>query len=320
MPVSCRLAPGYRPWLKPMIGIHFAGFTPCVSVCLKCNILGKGTQKLRESGGFKKLFSYFCGSKISAMMNKNRPLILVSNDDGFDSNGIRSLVSFIADMGEVLVCAPDSPRSGYSCAFTAADPLYLKRREDIAGAEVWSCSGTPVDSVKLAIDQILDNRMPELILGGINHGDNSTVNNHYSGTMGVAYEGAMKYIPSIAFSSCDFNPEADLSPLRPYVRQIVTKVLTEGLPKGTCLNVNFPKGNSFKGIKVCRMTYGRWVNEVESRQHPYGGGYYWMVGHYENDEPEETDTDQWAIAHGYVAVTPTTIDVTDYGLLGKLKF
>lgn len=254
------------------------------------------------------------------MMNQNRPLILVSNDDGFDSNGIRSLVSFIADLGDVLVCAPDGGRSGFSCAFTAADPLYLRRREDYAGAQVWSCSGTPVDCVKLAIDQLLDGRKPDLVIGGINHGDNSTVNNHYSGTMGVAYEGALKYFPSIAFSSCDYDPQADLSALRPFVRQVTEKVLTEGLPKGTCLNVNFPKGSEFRGIKVCRMTYGRWTNEVVDCQHPRGGKYYWMVGHFHNDEPEAVDTDQWALNHGYVAVTPSTIDVTDYELMRKLKF
>lgn len=253
-------------------------------------------------------------------MIQNKPLILVSNDDGFGSNGIRSLVSFMADMADVFVCAPDGGRSGYSCAFTAADPLYLRQRERIAGAEVWSCSGTPVDCVKLALDQLLRDRRPDLIVSGINHGDNSTVNNHYSGTMGVAYEGAMKYIPSVAFSSCDYNPDADLSPLRPYVRRIVEKVLAEGLPKGTCLNVNFPKGNDFKGVRTCRMTWGRWVNEVVTCQHPRGGKYYWMVGKYANDEPEAGDTDQWALTHGYVAVTPSKIDVTDYDLLAKLKF
>lgn len=220
----------------------------------------------------------------------------------------------------MLVCAPDGGRSGFSCAFTAADPLYLRRREDYAGAQVWSCSGTPVDCIKLAIDQLLDGRKPDLVIGGINHGDNSTVNNHYSGTMGVAYEGALKYIPSIAFSTCDYDPQADLLALRPFVRQVTEKVLAEGLPKGTCLNVNFPKGSEFRGIKVCRMTYGRWTNEVVDCQHPRGGKYYWMVGHFHNDEPEAVDTDQWALNHGYVAVTPSTIDVTDYELMRKLKF
>lgn len=249
----------------------------------------------------------------------SKPLILISNDDGYQSGGIRQLVEFLSDMAEILVCAPDGGRSGYSCAFSAVPPLYLTRRDNIPGAEVWSCSGTPVDSVKIALDQLLNGRMPDLVIGGINHGDNSTVNNHYSGTMGVAMEGCMKYIPSIAFSTCNYDPEADLSALRPYVRQIVQRVLDEGLPKGICLNVNFPVAEEFAGIKVCRMGYGSWVNEVVKCQHPRGANYYWMVGHYRDDEPEATDNDRWALAHGYVAVTPTTMDVTAYDMIEKMK-
>ena len=249
----------------------------------------------------------------------DKPLILISNDDGYQSGGIRYLVSFLSDMADILVCAPDGGRSGYSCAFSAVPPLYLHRRDNIPGAVVWSCSGTPVDCVKIALDQLLDGRMPDLVIGGINHGDNSTVNNHYSGTMGVAMEGCMKYIPSIAFSTCNYDPEADLSALRPYVRQIVQRVLDEGLPKGICLNVNFPQTAAFKGIKVCRMGYGSWINEVVKCQHPRGTDYYWMVGHYRDDEPRATDNDRWALAHGYVAVTPTTMDVTAYDMIERMK-
>ena len=176
-----------------------------------------------------------------------KPLILISNDDGYHSGGLRYLCEFLNDIGDLLVCAPESPRSGYSCAFSAEPPIYLKRRKDIAGAEVWSCSGTPADCVKIALERLTPHRRPDLVIGGINHGDNSTVNTHYSGTMGVAMEGCMKYIPSIAFSSCDYDPNADLSPLRDGVRMIVERVLSEGLPKGVCLNVNFPKESPFKG-------------------------------------------------------------------------
>lgn len=190
-------------------------------------------------------------------MQTERPLILISNDDGYHSPGIHALVDMVSDLADVLVCAPEAARSGFSCAFSAVDYLRLKRRNDIGTAQVWSCSGTPVDCVKLALDQLCPNRRPDLILGGINHGDNSSVNNHYSGTMGIAMEGCLKYIPSIAFSSCFYNEDANLEPLRPYVVQLVKKVLAEGLPKGVCLNVNFPAEESFRGFKVCRMTYGR---------------------------------------------------------------
>ena len=269
--------------------------------------------------GFINLFSYFCTENKVKFMNYKRPLILISNDDGYHSNGIRTLVSFLSDFAEIVVCAPEAGRSGYSCAFSVVDYLLLKKRSNIPNCEVWSCSGTPVDCVKLALDRILVDRKPDLILGGINHGDNSSVNNHYSGTMGIAYEGCMKYIPSIAFSSCDYDPNADLSYLRDYVRLIVKKVLADGLPKGVCLNVNFPKVEKFAGLKVCRMGWGSWTREVEACKHPRGFDYYWMTGHYRNDEPDATDNDQWALAHGYVTVTPSKIDVTDYEVLDKMK-
>ena len=228
--------------------------------------------------GFINLFSYFCTEIKVKFMNSKKPLILISNDDGYHSNGIRTLVSFLTDFADVVVCAPEAGRSGFSCAFSVVDYLLLKKRHNIPDCEVWSCTGTPVDCVKLALDQILVDRKPDLILGGINHGDNSSVNNHYSGTMGIAYEGCMKYIPSIAFSSCDYDPNADLSYLRDYVRLIVKKVLADGLPKGVCLNVNFPKVEKFAGLKVCRMGWGSWTREVEACKHPRGFDYYWMTG------------------------------------------
>ena len=258
-------------------------------------------------------------SRQSATSTRQRPLILITNDDGYHSEGIRHLAAFVKTMGDVLVVAPESARSGYSCAFSAADFLRLKRRHNMGDTEVWSCSGTPVDCVKLALDQLCTDRRPDIILSGINHGDNSSVNSHYSGTMGAAMEGCMKYIPSVAFSSCYYNEDANLMPLRPYVEKIVQRVLEEGLPKGVCLNVNFPAREEFLGVKATRMTWGSWINEVDKRHHLRGYDYYWMVGEYRNDEPEATDTDQWALNHGYVAVTPTTVDVTDYDFLHKLK-
>ena len=186
-------------------------------------------------------------------MNTKKPLILISNDDGYHAKGINSLIDMLRDIADIIVCAPESARSGFATAFSATIPLRLKLRRDEVGMQMWSCNGTPVDCVKIALQELFADRLPDMILGGINHGDNASVNVHYSGTMGVTLEGCMKYIPSIGFSLCDFSSDADFEPLRPYVRQIVQKVLNEGLPKGVCLNVNFPKLTEFKGIKVCRM-------------------------------------------------------------------
>jgi 5'/3'-nucleotidase surE len=252
------------------------------------------------------------------MVNK-RPFILIANDDGYHSHGIRQLVDFVSEMADVLVVAPEGARSGYSCAFSATDYLRLKVRHNMGNIEVWSCSGTPVDCVKIALSQLCQGRRPDLILSGINHGDNSSVNNHYSGTMGAALEGCMKYIPSVAFSSCYYDEEANLEPLRPYVQQIVRKVLSEGLPKGICLNVNFPARQHFEGVKVCRMTFGSWVEEIDKCRHPRGYDYYWVVGHYHNDEPGIEGTDQYALDNGYVAITPTKVDVTAYDFMKQLQ-
>ena len=252
-------------------------------------------------------------------MNIKRPFILISNDDGYHANGIKTLVSFLKDRADLLVCAPETARSGFSCAFSATIPLRLKRRHNMGDVEVWSCNGTPVDCVKLALSQLCSDRRPDLVLGGINHGDNSTVNTHYSGTMGVVREGCMKNISSVAFSSCNRDEQADLRYLRDDVCRIVDKVLAEGLPKGVCLNVNFPQQPPFKGVKVCRMTFGSWINEVVKGHHPHGYDYYWMAGECRNDEPEAEDTDQWALNHGYVAITPTRIDVTDYQFIDTVK-
>lgn len=247
-----------------------------------------------------------------------RPLILISNDDGYQAKGIRSLVEMVRHLGDIIVCAPEGPRSGFACAFSATTPLTITLREKQEGVEIWSSNGTPVDCVKLALHEIVPRR-PDLVLGGINHGDNGSVNTHYSGTMGVVMEGCMKYIPSVAYSLCDHRDDADFEPLRPYVKRFTRQVLDEGLPKGVCLNVNFPLAESFSGVRVCRMAQGTWSNEVTKCHHPRGYDYYWMVGHYVNDEPQQDDTDNWALQHGYVAITPTTFDVTAYEALRRMK-
>ena len=143
----------------------------------------------------------------------------------------------------------------------------------------------------------------------------------------------MKSVPSVAYSLCDHRDDADFEPLRPYIRQFTEKVLREGLPKGICLNINFPVltsdlslntshsslNTSFKGVKVCRMAYGSWCNETTQCHHPRGYDYWWMVGHYRNEEPEKEDTDRWALDHGYVAITPTQMDVTAYEFMKQKK-
>ncbi len=251
-------------------------------------------------------------------MDLTKPFILISNDDGYMAKGINELVGMLLPMANILVCAPDGARSGFSCAFSATTPLQLKLQSESQQLQIWSCNGTPVDCVKIALSELCE-RKPDLVIGGINHGDNASVNTHYSGTMGVVMEGCMKGIPSIGYSLCNHDPEADFDPLKPYIQRITQEVLKQGLPFGTCLNINFPKGSEYQGVRVCRMANGTWGNELVKCHHPRQYDYYWMVGEYTNDEPEAEDTDSWALTHQYVAITPTTMDVTAYGLMEQMK-
>ncbi len=249
-------------------------------------------------------------------MENKRPLILISNDDGYEAKGIKCLVEMIRDKGDIIVCAPTGVRSGMSRAFSMS-VLTLKEVESSEGLRVYACTGTPVDCIKMAYSELCP-RKPDLVIGGINHGSNASTNAQYSGTVGVAIEGAMKHTPSLAFSLCDYDPDADFSPMREIVCELVEKVLSEGLPRYTCLNVNVPLVDSIQGVRYCRMAWGHWQNEVVKRTHPsHGYDYYWMSGFYHNDEPTAEDTDDWALEHGYIAITPMTVDMTDYSYLDK---
>lgn len=251
-------------------------------------------------------------------MENHRPLILISNDDGYQSKGINELINYVSPLGDIIVVAPESARSGFSCAFSSTEPLLLHEIQQTESIKVFASNGTPVDCVKLGLSELCP-RKPDLVLSGINHGDNAGVNSHYSGTMGAVMEGAMKGIPSVAYSLCDHRPDADFTPLRSLIRALTQKVLAEGLPQGVCLNVNFPVAPIFSGVKIARMARGYWTKEVVSCHHPRGYDYYWLVGKYADLEKESEDTDRWALAHNYVAITPTEVDVTSYEALELLK-
>ena len=251
-------------------------------------------------------------------MEKHKPLILISNDDGYSAKGINELAKTLAGLGEIVIMAPDGPRSGASAAITSEFPVRYYKVKEEEGLTIYKCTGTPVDCVKLALFELLP-RCPDLIVGGINHGDNSAVNVHYSGTMGVVIEGCLKGVPSIGFSLCDHDAEADFKPMLPYVRKIAEQVLSKGLPKGTCLNVNAPKTDALKGLRICRQTDASWGSEWCRGQHPKGGEYFWLTGKFTNNEPDAEEADRWALEHGYVAITPIKIDMTASALIDELK-
>lgn len=247
-----------------------------------------------------------------------RPLILVSNDDGIQAKGLAELVKCLRPLGEVVVMAPDGPRSGAACALTSREPIHYSLVRRDVGLTAYKCSGTPTDCVKLAFHTVLP-RIPDLVVAGINHGDNLGVNVHYSGTMGVVIEGCLKGVPSIGFSITDHGQNPDFEAMNSYVRQIVSAVLQRGLPPLTCLNVNVPAIPELKGIRLCRQTRGQWIGEWENFAHRGDNHYYWLTGEFRNDEPDEETTDHWAVNNGYVAITPTRVDVTDYALMDEMQ-
>lgn len=240
----------------------------------------------------------------------SKPLILVVNDDGVTSLGIAALVSAVRELGEVVVVAPDSPQSGMGHAITIDNPLRVNKVNLFDGIPAWQCSGTPADCVKIAKDKIL-HRKPDLCVSGINHGSNSSLNVIYSGTMSAAVEAAVEEIPAVGFSLLDYRMDADFSLAKEVATQISRQLLEKGLPKGTLLNVNIPKikKEELKGIKICRQAMAKWEEEYLERQDPFGRNYYWLTGKFVNYD-QGTDTDEWALANGYVSVVPVQFDLT----------
>lgn len=253
-------------------------------------------------------------------MKTSKTLILISNDDSIYAKGLRELTKSLKDDYEVVVCAPDKPQSGKSHAISLDSPLWFKA-VNAEGVEAYKCTGTPADCIKLALFKIMK-RKPDMVLSGINHGSNSSINGLYSGTMGAACEGALHGIPSIGFSLLNFAPDADFSTACKYVKIIINNVLNNEVPEDLCLNVNIPYNNpeNIKGIKICRQSAGQWIEDFEENFHPANRKpYYWLTGNYHNTEPESEDTDESALARGYISVQPVTIDTTDYYVLDKMK-
>jgi len=251
----------------------------------------------------------------------SRPLILVSNDDGITSKGIRTLVNVMKQLGDVIVVAPDSPQSGMGHAITVGETLRLEENFIFEGVQAYECSGTPADCVKMARHFVLrDQRQPDIVVSGINHGSNTSISVLYSGTMSAAIEGAIEGVPAIGFSLCDYSHDADFSHTEEFIYRIAKQVLDKGLPKGVALNVNFPpaKNGPLKGIRVCRQANAKWVEDFDKRVDPHGRRYFWMVGNFVNFDKGE-DNDEWAIANNYVSVVPCQFDLTAHTAIPVLN-
>lgn len=241
---------------------------------------------------------------------KNRPLILVSNDDSIIAKGVHELIDCLLKIGEVVCVCPASPQSGMSMALTVNNPLRVVQLSDYHGAKMYKVTGTPVDCIKVAVDMLMP-RKPDIVVSGINHGSNAAINVVYSGTMGAAFEGCAYGVPSVGFSLTSHDPDADFTPCFPFIEIIVKGVLENGLPEGVCLNVNFPAGvQNLTEMRLTKSCKGRWTDEYLEYTDPAGMKFYWLSGQFINEEPENTDTDEWCLAHGIVSVVPTMLERT----------
>ncbi len=249
----------------------------------------------------------------------DKPTILVVNDDGINAKGIRSLIEVAQEFGEVLVVAPDGARSGMSHAITMSIPLRIKKVAQYANVTEYTTNGTPVDCVKLAQKVILK-RYPDLVISGINHGSNSAISLLYSGTMAAALEAAFENIPAIGFSLLSYSADADFDASKIIARQIIKKVLLDGIAEHTCFNVNIPDINldEIKGIKITRQAKGFWQEDLIPYKDPHGHTYYWLTGEFLNQDTGK-DTDIWALENNYVSVQPVQFDLTAHSLIENLR-
>jgi len=249
-----------------------------------------------------------------------RTLILVINDDGITAPGIRTLISVMNTIGDVVVVAPDSPQSAMGHAITINSTLHVEKVKIDDGPQTeYSCSGTPADCVKLAVREVLD-RKPDLCVSGINHGSNSSINVIYSGTMSAALEAGIENIPAIGFSLLDYNWSANFEHSKTFVKTIALNVLKNGLPKDVVLNVNIPntEKKDIRGIKICRQARANWEEEFDKRTNPMGRDYYWLTGKFVNMDNGE-DTDEWALKNNYISVVPVQFDLTAHHAIQQLN-
>lgn len=252
------------------------------------------------------------------MTSINKPLILVTNDDGVQAKGINELMNALTDLGEVIVIAPDGPRSGMSSAISSLNPIRISLVKEQKNLTVYSCTGTPVDCIKLGINEILE-RKPDLVVTGINHGSNSAVCVIYSGTIGAALEGCIFGVPSLGVSLTSHDPDADFTQAVKYGKAVARNVLKSGLPKGICLNLNIPAIPDVKGLKVCVQTKGYWAKEFQKHTDPTGKTVYWLTGEFLNEDPDNPATDEWALKQGYASLVPIQVDMTAYPFLKGIK-
>ena len=246
------------------------------------------------------------------------PLILITNDDGIYSPGLRYLIGLMNNIGKVVVVAPNGPQSAQSHAITINKPITCEKIKIDEGKQIeFICSGTPVDCVKLALAEILD-RKPDICISGINHGSNASINVIYSGTVSAAIEASVHDIPSVGFSILDYSTTTEFKHTETHIINIVRNLLSSNL--NVCLNVNIPKysENKIKGIKIAKQAKGKWIEDFDERISPMGKRYFWLTGEFIKED-ESNEADQNLLDDNYISVVPVRYDLTDYSQIDDVK-
>lgn len=252
-------------------------------------------------------------------MNAKRPTILITNDDGYAAKGLHKLVGLMRTLGDVTLISTDEVMSAKSHSCTIRERLYVHQIQQEEGFTEFRCNGTPVDCVKLAYQKLMP-QPPDLVVSGINHGMNAASTVVYSGTIGAVIEACMNGLTAIGFSLYSLDPDADFDHLDAAILEITKKVLADGLPKGVCLNVNFPmrQEEPMRGIKVCRQAACRWVEFFKDNFDKDGERFYDLEGTFESDDMTP-DTDLWALHHNYASLVPTCFDWTAHSQIEPMK-
>ena len=252
------------------------------------------------------------------MNTKQKPHILVCNDDGIEGEGLHALAASMKKLGRVTVVAPAEPHSGMSHAMTLGVPLRIKKFLKNNRFFGYTVSGTPVDCIKVALSHILSSK-PDLIVSGINYGSNTATNTLYSGTVAAALEGAIQGITSLAFSLTTYE-HADFTYAGKFARKLARKVLAEGLPPDTILSVNIPNvpESQIAGIAVTEQGRSRWEEDTIERNDMFNNPYYWLSGTLLLLD-DNMRKDEFAVRQKYVAITPLSCDLTSNGFIGTLE-
>lgn len=259
-------------------------------------------------------------------LNVRKPRVLLTNDDGISSRGLRVFARLLGKYAEVTVVAPNQAQSGMSAALSLEQPLYLKHLRHDETADWWSFNGTPVSCVKVALNEIFDyetGNMPDFLFSGVNIGSNCSVASIYSGTLGACIEGILYNVPSVGFSICTHDNQCDMSAIETFGDRILSLIFNGAyrIKPDTYLNVNFPSlpSSQVKGIRAGIRGRGRWIREYAHRDDEEYGAHLFMAGTFENLEPEGSMGDHSLVEDGYVSIVPLSVDYTDYQELSNIE-